>query len=311
MKKAVFALVLLAIKLSVAQASIPQANREFAAGEHHAELAGVKFWYSVAGTGPVLVIQAPGWGVGSEYLRNGLAPLGQHFTLVYYDTRGSVRSRRPTDPKRMTTPDMVDDLEHLREFWRLDSMTLVGHSHGGAIALGYAIRYPKRVHKLVLVDSCIEDHDLGAERDREIAVRKNDPRFKDAIASMTSDFDPKTDEQFDSFLKRVLPLYFYDPVSALPRFAKTDTGPLPSVWAYHAFGAPDKPLMKEDGSLNRIEAQTLVIVGQADWICPVAEAERIHQGIRNSQLVVLDKSGHFPWIETPEQFFAEIMRFAK
>ena len=83
------------------------------------------------------------------------------------------------------------------------------------------------------------------------------------------------------------------------------------MWAYHAFGAPDKPLMKEDGSLNRIEAQTLVIVGQADWICPVAEAERIHQGIRNSRLVVLDKSGHFPWIETPEQFFAEIIRFAK
>jgi len=311
MKKAALALLVLTVKLSVAQASVPQANGKLAAGEHYAELAGVKFWYKVAGRGPVLVIQAPGWGVGSEYLRNGLAPLEQHFTLIYYDTRGSVRSSRPTDPKRMTTYDMVDDLEHLREFWGLDSVTLVGHSHGGAIALGYAIRYPKRVHKLVLVDSCIEDHDLGAERDREIAVRKNDPRFKDAIASMTSDFDPKTDEQFDSFLKRVLPLYFYDPVSALPRFAKTDTGPLPSVWAYHAFGAPDKPLMKEDGSLNRIEAQTLVIVGQADWICPVAEAERIHQGIRNSQLVVLDKSGHFPWIETPEQFFAEIIRFAK
>jgi len=310
MKKAVFALVLLIVKLSVAQASIAQTNGKLAAGEHYAELAGVKFWYSVAGTGPVLVIQAPGWGVGSEYLRNGLAPLEQHFTLIYYDTRGSVRSSRPTDQERMTTSDMVDDLEHLREFWGLDSLALVGHSHGGAIALGYAIRYPKRVRRLVLVDSNIEDHDLGAERDREIAARKNDPRFKDAIASMTSDFDPKTDEQFDSFLKRVLPLYFYDPIAALPRFAKTDTG-LPSVWAYHAFGAPNKPLMKEDGLLDRIEAQTLVIVGRADWICPVAEAERIHQGIRKSQLLVLDKSGHFPWIEASEQFFAEIIRFAK
>jgi len=311
MKKAALALLVLTVKLSVAQASVPQPDEKLAAGEHYTELAGVKFWYKVAGRGPVLVIQAPGWGVGSEYLRNGLAPLEQHFTLIYYDTRGSARSSRPPDEKHMTSADMVDDLEQLRRFWGLDSMTLLGHSHGGAIALGYAIRYPKFVHGLVLVDSNIEDYDDGADRNREIAARKNDPRFKDAIASMTSDFDPKTDEQFDSFLKRVLPLYFYEPVSGLPRFAKTDTGPLPSVWAYHAFAAPDKPLMKEDGSLDRIEAQTLILVGRADWICPVAEAEHIRKGIRNSRLVVLDKSGHFPWIEVSERFFAEVIRFAK
>src|SRR5271157_4802804 len=105
------------------------------AGDRHAEVNGVSFSYSVIGTGPLLVIQAPGWGIGSSYLRGGLSPLAEHFTLLFYDTRGSGQSGRPADAKQMSTSDMVDDLEQLRHYWGLDSMALMGHSHGGAIAL--------------------------------------------------------------------------------------------------------------------------------------------------------------------------------
>jgi pimeloyl-ACP methyl ester carboxylesterase len=236
--------------------------------------------------------------------------VGKNFTVIYYDPRGSVRSSRPSDPKLMATDDMVEDLERLRRDWGLNSITVLGHSHGGAIALGYAIHHSEMVHKLILVDACTEDHDLSTEREREIAARKNDPRFKDAITTITGDYDPKTDEQFDAYLKKILPLYFYDPASGMPRFAKTDTA-LPSVWAYHAFGAPERPVSKQEGLLNHVTAQTLVLVGDADWICPVAEGQRLNQGIPNSRLVVLEKSGHFPWIEAPKQFFAEVVQFAR
>ena len=83
--------------------------------------------------------------------------------------------------------------------------------------MGYAIHHSEMVHKLILVDACTEDHDLSAEREREIAARKNDPRFKDAIAAITGNYDPKSDEQFDAYLKKILPLYFYDPASGMPR----------------------------------------------------------------------------------------------
>jgi pimeloyl-ACP methyl ester carboxylesterase len=210
----------------------------------------------------------------------------------------------------MATDDMIEDLERLRGYWGLNSITVLGHSHGGAIALGYAIHHSERVHKLILVDACTEDHDFSAERAREIAARQNDPRFKDAITTITGNYDPKTDEEFDAYLKKILPLYFYDPASGIPRFAKTDTV-LPSVWVYHAFGAPGRPVTKQEGLLDHVKAQTLVLVGHDDWICPVAEGQRLNKGIQNSRLVVLDKSGHFPWIEAPKQFFAEVVQFAK
>lgn len=305
------ALILAIATFSVAQDLSPQRQNKVASGDHTADLAGIKFWYRVAGKGPLLVVQAPGWGIGSEYLQDGLASLEEAFTVIYYDPRGGVRSGRPNDPKLMTTDDMIEDLERLRRYWGLDPITVLGHSHGGAIALGYAIHHPELVHKLILVDACTEDHDFTTERAQEIAARKNDPRFKDAIATMAGDFDQKTDEEFAAYLKKILPLYFYDPASGMPRFAKTDTGPLPSVWAAHAFAAPGRPVSKQEGLLDHVKAQTLVLVGHDDWICPVAEAQRLNKGIRNSRLVVLEKSGHFPWIEAPKQFFAEVTQFAK
>jgi proline iminopeptidase len=310
-KHVVIALVLAIVSFCVGQDSLSQRPDKLATGEHTAGLAGIKFWYRVAGHGPLLVVQAPGWGVGSEYLQNGLAFLEKTFTVMYYDPRGSARSSRPNDPKLMSTEDMIEDLERLRRYWGLDSITVLGHSHGGAIALGYAIHHPELVHKLILVDTCTEDHDFIAERQREIAARKDDPRFKDAIAMMMGGNDPKTDEEFDAFLKKILPLYFYDPASGMPQFAKTDTGPLPSVWAYHAFGAPGRPVTKQEGLLDHVKGSTLVLVGHDDWVCPVAEAQRLNKGIQNSRLVVLEKTGHFPWIEAPNQFFSEVIQFAK
>jgi proline iminopeptidase len=310
-KGLIFAAMLGLLSSCVGQKSLSQAQNKLATGEHSADLAGIHFWYRVAGHGPLLLVQAPGWGIGSGYLQNGLASLEETFTVVYYDPRGSGHSGRPNDPKLMSTDDMIEDLEGLRHYWGLDSLAVLGHSNGGAIALGYAIAHPGTVHQLILVGTCTEDYDFTAERQREIAARRDDPRFKDAIAAMTGGGDPKTDEEFDAFLKKIQPLFFYDPASAMPKFAKTDTGPLPSIWARHAVATPGLPVTKQEGLLDRVKARTLVVVGHDDWICPVSAAQRLNKGIRNSRLVILEKSGHYPWIEAPQQFFAEVKQFAK
>ena len=45
----------------------------------------------------------------------------------------------------------VDSLEEWREKMGLEKMTLVGHSLGGYFSTVYAIKYPTRVHKLILL----------------------------------------------------------------------------------------------------------------------------------------------------------------
>jgi len=63
--------------------------------------------------------------------------------------------------------------------------------------------------------------------------------------------------------------------------------------------------------LDHVKARTLILVGQDDWTCPVAEVQRLNKGIQDSRLVVLEKSVHCPWIEAPKQFFAEVNQLAK
>lgn len=293
-----------------AQPARPEAR--LAPGEHSTNVNGVKFWYAVRGTGPSLIVQAPGWGIGSEYLQNGLVPLEAHFTLVFYDTRGSGQSGRPADEKRMSTSDMVDDLEGLRQFWGLPRISVLGHSHGGAIALGYAIRHPKRVKKLILVDSNIQDFNEGAMLQKELEARKGDKRFEAAISEAMKpwpNLQLTTDEEFDASLRRLLPLYFYDPDKYAPLLEKTAPS-LPSVWANHANAAADaKSPIKEDSMMNRVRARTLILVGQNDWICPPAIAERIHAAVHGSEIRIFERTGHFPWIEDSREFFRDVTQF--
>lgn len=209
-------------------------------GQHVADLNGIKFAYYVAGKGPLIVVQSPGWGIGSEVLRNGLEPLESKFALVFYDTRGSGLSSRPSDETKMSTSDMVDDLEGLRQYWGIPTMTLLGHSGSGNIALGYAIRYPKRVKKLILVDSDIQDFDTSNIVQQELEARKGDKRYESAIKAKMSSQDPESKDQDPAEIaKDMLPLYFYDPDKNLPIFLKTaPTGPSP--WVMKANGAADQ-----------------------------------------------------------------------
>jgi hypothetical protein len=128
-----------------------------AVGPHEAQLAGVHLHYVVAGHGPLLLVTSPGWGIGSLYLQRGLAPLEERFTLLYLDTRGSGGSTRPEDSEQMNTAVMADDIDRLRSYLGLDSINLLGHSNGGAIALDYAERYPQRATNVILIATEVLD----------------------------------------------------------------------------------------------------------------------------------------------------------
>jgi pimeloyl-ACP methyl ester carboxylesterase len=54
-----------------------------------------------------------------------------------------------------TSRDSVDDIDAIREQLRAEQVALYGTSYGTKVALGYALRYPARVERLVL-DSTVE-----------------------------------------------------------------------------------------------------------------------------------------------------------
>ncbi|KAI0316977.1 alpha/beta-hydrolase [Amylostereum chailletii] len=114
---------------------------------------------------PAVVLHGYGAGLGFFFLNfPTLAQwAGSRGSSVYaLDWLGMGRSSRPPFRIKAKREDVsarvseaesffIDSLEQWRAKQGLDKMTLVGHSLGGYLSVAYALRYPERVNKLVLL----------------------------------------------------------------------------------------------------------------------------------------------------------------
>lgn len=116
---------------------------------------------------------------------------------------------------------------------------------------------------------------------------------------------------FTESLKRVLPMYFRDPRRFLPLFMRTVTNNVDYWVNVHNEAADKVAPMPQSKQLGQVTAKTLVIVGRADFICPVEVAEQIARGIARARLVVFEKTGHMPWIEERARFFSVVRGFLR
>ena len=62
--------------------------------------------------------------------------------------------------------------------------------------------------------------------------------------------------------------------------------------------------------LGDIKVPTLIIHGQNDPICPVQAAEYMYDHIQESELCIIDKAGHIPFLEYPVKFQRVLKSFA-
>src|SRR4051812_48046156 len=104
------------------------------------------------GTGDVIVVVHGGPDFDQSYLSPDLDRLSDMFRLVYYDQRGRGRSSAGVSAADVTIASEVQDLDTVRRSLGLERVVVLGHSWGGLIAMEYAIRFPRHVSALVLMN---------------------------------------------------------------------------------------------------------------------------------------------------------------
>ena len=178
-----------------------------------------------------------------------------------------------------TVKGLVKFVHKFIEHKKYKSVVLVGNSLGGHIALLYALAHPEKVKAVILTGSSglFESTGLG----EGFPQRGNYEYIKERVAYTF--YDPKTatkelvDEVFEVVNDR----------SKVLKIISTA-----------------KSAMRNNLSklLPKIKAPTFLIWGKNDKITPPYVGEEFMKLISNAELQFIDKCGHAPMMETPEEF---------
>ena len=262
-----------------------------------AHVNGTDLYYHTYGQGRPMLLMHGGLGLDHTSFPAAFDPLGDLFTLIYYDHRGNGRSERPESFAGITHATWADDADALRAHLGYDRIILFGHSYGSFLAQEYALRYGDRLDGLILCATApvIDYMDVIQAN----AAARGTP---DQLTALGEAFGrPMADDaDFRSIWLRLAPLYYkrYDPEVD----AAIDATTVYSAAAWNHVNVNCLPQFNTLPRLGEITAPTLVLSGAEDWITPPAQGERIRAGIPNAELVVFQESGHWPFIEEPERF---------
>ena len=118
---------------------------------HFLDLEGVRYHYVDEGRGePVVMVHGnPTW---SFYYRRLIMDLRQSYRVIAPDHVGCGLSDKP-QRYDYTLARHIANLETLLERLALKKITLVVHDWGGPIGMGYAVRHPDRVARLVIFNT--------------------------------------------------------------------------------------------------------------------------------------------------------------
>jgi len=143
----------------------------------YATVNGIKIYYEEYGQGePLLLLHGNSESINSFRLQ--IPVLSKYFHVYAIDTRGHGKSG--DDGKTYTYDLFADDMNVLLDLLHLDSVNVVGWSDGGNTGLIMAMKYPKKVKKLitmgavVFIDNTVVDKWVFKTLDKEKKELAND-----------------------------------------------------------------------------------------------------------------------------------------
>ena len=231
----------------------------------------------IHGSGP----GASGW----SNFKHNIAPLqAAGYRCVVFDQWGYGASSKPTD-RDHTLAFFVEGLLSLMDGLDIDRATLVGNSLGGAVALGAALSHPDRVNKLILMAPG------GIES-------KEDYFAMPGIQEMVK--YPMGSPEFDrDVLANLLTLLVCDA-------AAVDDALIDERWATlqtqnpHVLVSMAIPDLTDQ--LSAIQHPVLVFWGSEDQFCPASGAQKLLEHCNDTQVVLLNRCGHWVMTEYPALF---------
>ncbi len=269
----------------------------------------VDLFVEIVGHGEPLLLMHGGPGA-DHWTMSVFRQLADEHTLVLYDHRCNGRSAGAAI-ESMTWDNLTADADALRETLGFERWAVLGHSFGGMVALEYALRYPDRLTRLVLLDTGGDGRWSTQHAAEELARRGADERKVELVRRwFNGDFEPRE-------MSRIL-FRIGDAYASRPSLLQTTRDLARGEWrtkmrpeALIFAGKHLLPGWTVMDRLGEIEAPTLVIAGCDDFIFPPEHQRELAAGLPSARLRLIDRAGHNAHTEQEHEVMAAVRAFLR
>lgn len=240
-----------------------------------------KFKYIEEGTGETLVLLHGLFGALSNF-RNLIEYFRQHYKVVV-----PILPLLDMDILHTSVGGLAKFVHKFMEARGYDGVHLMGNSLGGHVALVHVLKHPERIKSLILTGSSgLFENGMG-------------------------DSYPKRGDY--NYIKKKTELTFYDPNVATKELVdevySITNNRLKAIKIIALAKSAIRNNLGEE--LNQVKQPTLLVWGNNDTITPPFVAKEFNKLIPNSELHFIDKCGHAPMMEVPDEFNAILHKFLK
>ena len=271
---------------------------------------GIDLFYRIAGptSGEYVLVLSGGPGEDIHSMQGIADELGKKYRCIMWEQRGTGRSKLPSyDASTINLNAYMDDIEALRRQLHTEKFIVVGNSWGMILGLAYAATHTDAVRAVVTIGSGpITSEYLGVFSDNQnVRLGACEMEMRDFWRDPAREAADSERAAFER-LRVATVAYFYDRKKALQMAAELD----PKDYNFRVPPAFLKAEGKYDirPKLKNIVAPVLLLQGRQD-LAGEANICEAHSLIKHSTLAFIDKCGHMPWLEQPEQTWKVVNDF--
>jgi proline iminopeptidase len=290
---------------------------------------GAKLWVVTVGKGDPLFI-IPGGPGGNHLSYRRFDSLAETNMIVYFDGFGRGKSDTAKELSDYSLKRDIEDLEGLRKGLGLDQINVLGHSYGGLVAQGYAIKYPEHVKHLILANTfhsfiMWQKNDDNSNHE----IKTNYPEIWDSLMKIREMGAVSSDPAHQELYGRVPYgfLYAYNPDNFRLRLTTTAgqtivssmlpyPNPFNSKLYYQMVGRDGDFIVGSDigsfdyrSTLKNLKMPVLIYGGRYDRVAVPEMMIKYKEYCPQARFVMFEYSGHNPQIEEPARLFPLLREF--
>lgn len=271
------------------------------------DINGTRIFINSFGKGNPLIIVHGGPGLSHDYFLPHFEKLSENHLLIFYDQRGTGKSSIKQNLDSMNLKTFANDIEGIRKLFGFEKVNILSHSWGALVSLEYILNYPNKVEKLVLSNPVALSNEYDQlVKNKQLSQIDGEYNNKKEALINSIEFKEKRLSAYEELFKLNFSLSFKDKNKVDDIQLKLNNNFFVTNNLVQNYKGLENFNYLE--RLDEIEIAVLLISGKYDLAILEAD-KRASDSLIVSQLIIMNNSGHFPFIEEPKEYFQEINDF--